>query len=47
MGLFADYPPDEVAVIADWFNRAGTPARSYLAESRENGALTVIELVQK
>ncbi|MFD7612781.1 MarR family winged helix-turn-helix transcriptional regulator [Streptomyces sp. NPDC059828] len=37
--LFAEYTPDEVAVIADWFNRAGTLARSYLAESRENGSL--------
>ncbi|MFJ5552177.1 MarR family winged helix-turn-helix transcriptional regulator [Streptomyces sp. NPDC093225] len=33
--LFAQYSPDEVAVIADWFNRAGELAATYLAESCE------------
>ncbi|MFC7304721.1 MarR family winged helix-turn-helix transcriptional regulator [Streptomyces monticola] len=31
--LFADYTPDEVAVIADWFTRAADLARVYLDES--------------
>ncbi|MEU5050192.1 MarR family transcriptional regulator [Streptomyces sp. NPDC021096] len=33
--LFADYTPDEVAVLADWFTRAGAMARTYLEESCE------------
>ncbi|MEV7992998.1 helix-turn-helix domain-containing protein [Streptomyces sp. NPDC086077] len=33
--LFTRYTPDETAVIADWFTRAGTLARTYLEESRE------------
>ncbi|WKX68638.1 MarR family winged helix-turn-helix transcriptional regulator [Streptomyces sp. XD-27] len=36
--LFADYTPDEVAVIADWLTRAGALARAYLEESCENGS---------
>ncbi|MFI9240346.1 MarR family winged helix-turn-helix transcriptional regulator [Streptomyces sp. NPDC053079] len=34
--LFADYTPDEVAVLADWFTRAGAMARTYLEESCES-----------
>ncbi|MFJ6940632.1 MarR family winged helix-turn-helix transcriptional regulator [Streptomyces sp. NPDC101132] len=34
--LFADYSPDEVAVLADWFTRAGRLAADYLAESCED-----------
>ncbi|GHG74709.1 MarR family winged helix-turn-helix transcriptional regulator [Streptomyces griseocarneus] len=34
--LFADYTPDEVAVLADWFTRAGALARTYLEESCES-----------
>ncbi|MBA4862231.1 MarR family transcriptional regulator [Streptomyces sp. PSKA54] len=33
--LFADYTPDEIAVLADWFTRAGALARAYLDESCE------------
>ncbi|WP_371790231.1 MarR family transcriptional regulator [Streptomyces sp. NBC_01471] len=33
MELFADYTPDETAVLADWFTRAATLARTYLEES--------------
>lgn len=33
--LFARYTPDEIAVIADWFTRAGTLSRTYLEESRK------------
>ncbi|MFJ9341042.1 MarR family winged helix-turn-helix transcriptional regulator [Streptomyces sp. NPDC101733] len=33
-GLFARYTPDEVAVLTDWFTRAGSMARTYLDESR-------------
>ncbi|MFD5429053.1 MarR family winged helix-turn-helix transcriptional regulator [Streptomyces sp. NPDC127084] len=36
--LFADYTPDEVAVIADWLSRTGALARSYLEESRQSGS---------
>jgi DNA-binding MarR family transcriptional regulator len=31
--LFATYTPDETAVLADWFTRAGALARTYLEES--------------
>ncbi|MEW1637364.1 MarR family transcriptional regulator [Streptomyces sp. NPDC093801] len=31
--LFARYSPQEVAVLNDWFTRAGTLAADYLAES--------------
>ncbi|MEV8389096.1 MULTISPECIES: MarR family transcriptional regulator [unclassified Streptomyces] len=31
--LFADYTPDEIAVLADWFTRAGALTRAYLEES--------------
>lgn len=31
--LFADYTPDEIAVLADWFTRAGALTRAYLDES--------------
>ncbi|MFF4642154.1 MarR family winged helix-turn-helix transcriptional regulator [Streptomyces sp. NPDC001389] len=31
--LFARYSPEEVAVLNDWFTRAGTLAATYLAES--------------
>ncbi|WP_030209787.1 MarR family winged helix-turn-helix transcriptional regulator [Streptomyces sp. NRRL S-87] len=34
--LFAQYSPDEVAVLADWFHRAGELAAAYLAESCES-----------
>ncbi|MFJ3928362.1 MarR family winged helix-turn-helix transcriptional regulator [Streptomyces sp. NPDC090022] len=33
--LFAQYSPQEVAVLADWFHRAGELAAAYLGESRE------------
>ncbi|MFD3802987.1 MarR family transcriptional regulator [Streptomyces sp. NPDC058611] len=32
--LFADYTPDEIAVIADWFGRAAGEARAHLAQVR-------------
>ncbi|WP_208948652.1 MarR family winged helix-turn-helix transcriptional regulator [Streptomyces subrutilus] len=32
--LFADYTPDEVAVIADWFGRAAGEVRAHLAQLR-------------
>ena len=32
--LFADYTPDEIAVIADWFGRAAEQAREHLAGIR-------------
>ncbi|MEU3774130.1 MarR family transcriptional regulator [Streptomyces sp. NPDC032472] len=32
--VFAEYTPDEVAVIADWFDRATTEARAHLARLR-------------
>ncbi|MGW0731923.1 MarR family winged helix-turn-helix transcriptional regulator [Streptomyces sp. NPDC002851] len=31
--LFADYTPDEVAVLTDWFTRASALTRTYLEES--------------
>ncbi|MFI9203531.1 MarR family winged helix-turn-helix transcriptional regulator [Streptomyces sp. NPDC053048] len=31
--LLEEYAPDEIAVIADWFTRAGALARTYLEES--------------
>ncbi|WP_405707141.1 MarR family transcriptional regulator [Streptomyces xanthophaeus] len=34
--LFAQYSPEQTAVLTDWFTRAGALARSYLAESRES-----------
>ncbi|MEV5433520.1 MarR family transcriptional regulator [Streptomyces sp. NPDC052701] len=30
--LFADYTPDEIAVLHDWFTRAGALAAAYLEE---------------
>ena len=30
--LFADYSPDEIAVLHDWFSRASTLAATYLEE---------------
>ncbi|WP_051731757.1 MarR family transcriptional regulator [Kitasatospora phosalacinea] len=35
--LFADYTPDEVAVIADWFTRAGAAMDQSLEEIRNAG----------
>ncbi|WCD85036.1 hypothetical protein KPP03845_101359 [Streptomyces xanthophaeus] len=32
--LFAQYSPEQTAVLTDWFTRAGALARTYLAESR-------------
>ncbi|WP_330328625.1 MarR family transcriptional regulator [Streptomyces sp. NBC_00536] len=32
--LFADYSPDEIAVIADWFGRATEEARAHLEHVR-------------
>jgi DNA-binding MarR family transcriptional regulator len=32
--LFAQYTPDQLAVLTDWFTRAGGLARAYLEESR-------------
>ncbi|MCY0956086.1 MarR family transcriptional regulator [Streptomyces sp. H27-H5] len=32
--VFAEYTPDEVAVIADWFERAAVEARAHLAQVR-------------
>jgi DNA-binding MarR family transcriptional regulator len=34
--LLAEYTPDEIAVLADWFTRAGTLARAYLDDSCES-----------
>ncbi|MFE4373227.1 MarR family winged helix-turn-helix transcriptional regulator [Streptomyces sp. NPDC056835] len=31
--LFADYTSDEIAVLTDWFTRAGALTRTYLEES--------------
>ncbi|MEV6314077.1 MarR family transcriptional regulator [Streptomyces sp. NPDC051776] len=36
--LFADYAPDEIAVLTDWFSRAADAARTHLAELRETTA---------
>ncbi|MEV7616620.1 MarR family transcriptional regulator [Streptomyces sp. NPDC089799] len=33
--LFAEYTPEEVAVLSDWFTRAGALAAAYLDESCE------------
>ncbi|MEU6080200.1 MarR family transcriptional regulator [Streptomyces sp. NPDC047108] len=33
--LFADYTPDEIAVLTDWFTRAAGEARDHLAKLRE------------
>ncbi|MFD9592297.1 hypothetical protein ACFWA9_05985 [Kitasatospora sp. NPDC059973] len=33
--LFADYTPDEIAVLADWFTRAKALLRESLDEIRE------------
>ncbi|WP_051814734.1 hypothetical protein [Streptomyces iakyrus] len=30
--LFADYSPDEIAVLHDWFTRASTLAANYVEE---------------
>ncbi|MET9962857.1 MarR family transcriptional regulator [Streptomyces sp. NPDC006326] len=32
--LFAEYTPDEIAVIADWFGRAAEEMRAHLAQVR-------------
>jgi hypothetical protein len=32
--LFADYSPDEIAVLTDWFTRALTLANTYREELR-------------
>ncbi|MFD7554914.1 MULTISPECIES: MarR family winged helix-turn-helix transcriptional regulator [unclassified Streptomyces] len=32
--LFADYTPDEIAVIADWFQRAAVEVRDHCAQVR-------------
>ncbi|MGW7439272.1 MarR family transcriptional regulator [Streptomyces sp. NPDC054849] len=32
--LFADYTPDEIAVIADWFERASVEVRAHCAQVR-------------
>ncbi|MFJ8014413.1 MarR family winged helix-turn-helix transcriptional regulator [Streptomyces sp. NPDC096339] len=32
--LFADYTPDEIAVIADWFQRASVEVRDHCAQVR-------------
>lgn len=32
--LFADYTPDEIAVISDWFGRAAVEVRAHLAQVR-------------
>ncbi|MFE7353507.1 MarR family winged helix-turn-helix transcriptional regulator [Streptomyces sp. NPDC057543] len=34
--LLAEYAPDEIAVLADWFTRASTLARAYLEDSCES-----------
>ncbi|MFJ9411168.1 MarR family winged helix-turn-helix transcriptional regulator [Streptomyces sp. NPDC101393] len=35
--LFADYSPDEIAVLADWFTRATTEMRAHLEERADAG----------
>ncbi|GGK00969.1 putative HTH-type transcriptional regulator YcgE [Streptomyces camponoticapitis] len=35
--VFADYSPDEIAVLGDWLTRAGGLMTTYLAELRERG----------
>ncbi|WP_327045248.1 hypothetical protein OG320_26555 [Microbispora sp. NBC_01189] len=34
--LFADYTPDEIAVLSDWFSRASDLMRTYLEEIRRD-----------
>ncbi len=34
--LFADYTPVEIAVLSDWFTRAGDLMRTYLEEIRSD-----------
>ncbi|WP_221889849.1 MULTISPECIES: MarR family transcriptional regulator [Microbispora] len=34
--LFADYTPAEIAVLSDWFTRAGDLTRTYLEEIRSD-----------
>ncbi|WAZ22728.1 MarR family transcriptional regulator [Streptomyces cinnabarinus] len=36
--LFADYSPDEIAVLTDWFTRAGGMAQEYIDELRAKDA---------
>ncbi|MFF8635000.1 MarR family transcriptional regulator [Streptomyces pilosus] len=36
-GLFADYSPDELAVLHDWFTRATSLAGSFMEERRGTG----------
>lgn len=36
--LIADYSPEEVAVLSDWFTRQGRLAREYMDEIRETDA---------
>ncbi|MFI1698230.1 MarR family winged helix-turn-helix transcriptional regulator [Streptomyces bobili] len=38
--LFADYSPEEIAVLTDWFSRATTLANAYREELRDKRALT-------
>ncbi|OKK17398.1 DNA-binding protein [Streptomyces sp. CB00455] len=38
--LFADYTPDEIAVIADWFGRAAGEVRAHCARLRAGGTDT-------
>lgn len=33
--VFADYSPDEIAVLSDWFTRTGSLTKQYVAELRE------------
>ncbi|MFF4454213.1 MarR family winged helix-turn-helix transcriptional regulator [Streptomyces goshikiensis] len=35
--VFAEYSPDEIAVIADWFGRATVEIRAHLAQVRSGG----------
>ncbi|WP_329378390.1 hypothetical protein [Streptomyces sp. NBC_01716] len=35
--VFADYSPDEIAVLGDWLTRTGALLAAYLAELREQG----------
>ncbi|MBT2546272.1 MarR family transcriptional regulator [Streptomyces sp. ISL-44] len=37
--LFADYTPDEIAVIADWFGRASGEVRAHLAQVRSGTSI--------
>ncbi|MFM9492615.1 MarR family winged helix-turn-helix transcriptional regulator [Streptomyces galilaeus] len=38
--LFADYSPEEIAVLTDWFSRATTLANAYREELRDKRAPT-------